>query len=259
MDSTKYILFFVLTMTTIVALVLTTLTVSWKAKSEENEAIFNKRNILSAIQSQLDQEVKIMGDQEILDLFDQKVEQFVVDMNGDMVDSDGVIASGYKKGRAEDIDLKKEEKKPEAERIMPLYVYSGSQGKNYIMAVRGNGLWDKIWGSIAVSDDFNTLVGATFDHQAETPGLGAEIKDNPAFAAAFQGTKIYNDKGDYVSVKVRKGGAKNKTHEVDGISGATITSDGVSEMLFRCIKYYEPYFSKIKNTGNRIGLHEQGC
>ena len=80
----------------------------------------------------------------------------------------------------------------------------------------------------------------------ETPGLGAEIKDNPTFANNFKGKKIYKD-GEYVSINVRKGGARDKWHDVDGISGATVTADGVDEMLYRGIKYYEPYFEKAKS------------
>jgi len=89
------------------------------------------------------------------------------------------------------------------------------------------------------------VVGASFDHAGETPGLGAEIKDNPSFAKQFGGKKIYRD-GEYVSVGVIKGGAKNIAYEVDGISGATVTANGVGEMLYRGIKYYEPYFGKVK-------------
>ena len=100
----------------------------------------------------------------------------------------------------------------------------------------------------------NTIAGVSFDHQGETPGLGAEIKDNPMFPKQFEGTKIYDDAGTYRSVMVRKGGRKNKIHEVDGISGATVTADGVTEMLVRGIKYYEPYFSKLKKK-SKIGMN----
>ena len=91
------------------------------------------------------------------------------------------------------------------------------------------------------------MAGASFDHKGETPGLGAEIKDNPAFSKQFKGRKLYDADGNYTSIVVRKGGAKNKTHEVDGISGATVTADGVGEMLYRGIKYYEPYFNQLRN------------
>ena len=91
------------------------------------------------------------------------------------------------------------------------------------------------------------VFGAEFGHDKETPGLGAEIKDNPTFSRNFKGKQIFKD-GEYVSVNVRKGGARDLNHEVDGISGATVTADGVSEMLYRGIKYYQPYFDRVKDT-----------
>jgi len=98
-----------------------------------------------------------------------------------------------------------------------LFIYNSNGEKVYIVSVRGNGLWNEIWGNVALQSDFNTVVGATFDHAGETPGLGAEIKDNPTFANNFKGKKIY-DNGEYVSINVRKGGAKDHLHDVDGIS-----------------------------------------
>jgi Na+-transporting NADH:ubiquinone oxidoreductase subunit C len=160
---------------------------------------------------------------------------------------EGEVIEGLK---AEDIDMAKERKKPEAERRLPLYVYEQDGNGYYIVSVRGNGLWDEIWGNIALKEDLNTIAGASFDHKGETPGLGAEIKDNPAFPAQFKGKEIY-DEGEYVSVTVRKGGARDPQHEVDGISGATVTADGVTEMLYRGIKYYEPYFEDLRSNSQQ--------
>jgi Na+-transporting NADH:ubiquinone oxidoreductase subunit C len=219
----------------VVALVLSLLATGLKPIHDRNEAIYNKKAILSAIESNLDAKASALSDDQVQQIFDEKIEQVVVDMQGNVVD-------GLK---AEDIDMAKEKKKPEAERKLPVYVYNGSSGKLYIVAVRGSGLWDEIWGSIAIEDDFNTIAGAAFDHTGETPGLGAEIKDNPKFPAQFVGKELYED-GKYVSVDVKKGGIKRPAHEVDAISGATITSNGVGEMLDRGIQYYEPYFKKLK-------------
>jgi Na+-transporting NADH:ubiquinone oxidoreductase subunit C len=128
-----------------------------------------------------------------------------------------------------------------------VYIYHGDQGDLYVVSIRGNGLWDEIWGSIALEGDLKTIAGAAFDHTGETPGLGAEIKDNPGFAKQFIGKQIYDDAGSYTSIVVKKGGAKDPNHEVDGISGATVTCDGVTEMLVRGLKYYEPYLQTINN------------
>lgn len=235
--STNYIVLFIIILTGSVAIGLTGLREVTKTQAEQNEDIFNKRAILLAVENQLGEGVreKDLSDEEVLSIFEKDVEQVVLDMNGQPVE--GTLA--------EDIDMAKEKKKPEADRKLPLFIYSKGGKKFYIVTVRGNGLWDEIWGNIALNDDLNTINGAAFDHTGETPGLGAEIKDNPSFRNQFPGKKIYKD-GQFVSVKVRKGGAKDPVHEVDGISGATVTANGVDEMLYRGIKYYEPYFATLK-------------
>ena len=218
-------------MTTVVALILSSLFYSTKELADQNIAVFNKRAILTAVKDYVDKDIDKMSNKEVLNIFDTKIEQVVLDMEGHHIDS----------LKAEKVDMKAERKKPEADQVLPLYIFDTGKEKLYIVSVRGNGLWDEIWGNIALKSDFNTVAGASFDHVGETPGLGAEIKDNPGFPAQFKGKKLY-DGNQYKSITVRKGGAKDKNFEVDAISGATITSKGVTEMLYRGIKYYEPYF-----------------
>jgi Na+-transporting NADH:ubiquinone oxidoreductase subunit C len=236
MYSTKYVIGFVLILTASVAVALTGLREATKTQADLNEKIFNKRAVLSAVEDYLGdvESVNELSDDQVLALF-EKMEQPVLDMEGNVV-PDKI---------AENIDMAKERKKPEEERLLPLYIYEQGGEKFYILSVRGNGLWDEIWGNVALKSDLNTVAGAAFDHKGETPGLGAEIKDNPSFAEQFEGKKIYKE-GEYVSVNVRKGGARDKQYEVDGISGATVTADGVSEMLYRGIQYYEPYLATLK-------------
>ncbi|PHN06638.1 NADH:ubiquinone reductase (Na(+)-transporting) subunit C [Flavilitoribacter nigricans] len=242
--STRYVITFVTIMTAIVAVLLTGFRQATKAQAELNEDIFNKRAILSAVEDYLGEGVTVasLTDDAVMNIFQTQVEQVVVDASGQVVD--GMMA--------DDIDMAKEKKKPEPQRKFPLYIYSEGGSKYYILAVRGTGLWDAIWGNIALKSDLNTVVGATFDHAGETPGLGAEIKDNPAFPAQFKGKEIYTDNGRYVSITVRKGGARDPEHEVDAITGATVTSDGVSDMLYDGIKNYEPYFDKVKQSSQLI-------
>ena len=256
MHSTNYVLGFVLAMTVIVAVILAGLSSMWSQASKENEAIFNKRGILLAVKNQLNgADPKSMPDEEVISIFEKQVEQIVLDMNGNELTPEQVIAAGYKGGRAEDVDMAKERKKPEAERILPLFIFDSGKGKSYILSVRGNGLWDEIWGNVALEEDFNTLAGAAFDHKGETPGLGAEIKDNPSFYNQFAGEKIFDEQGNYVSVDVIKGGAKpDNVHGVDGLSGATVTANGVAEMLDRGIGYYLPYI-KEKKGSKKVGMN----
>lgn len=237
MGSTRYILIFTISMCVIAAVVLSGMFYATKPAADKNEVVFNKRAILAAVSAHLPKDINDMSDQEVLDVFNGQVQQIAVNTQGEEV---GTI-------KAEDIDMAKERKKPAADRVLPFFVYTDSEGnKYYILSVRGSGLWDEIWGNIALESDLNTVAGASFDHKAETPGLGAEIKDNPAFPEQFINTQIYNEEGKLVSVNVRKGGAKDPLHEVDGISGATITSDGVTKMLKTGLELYQPYLEKLR-------------
>ena len=97
----------------------------------------------------------------------------------------------------------------------------------------GKGLWGPIWGYAVVSEDGQTLKGVSFDHKSETPGLGAKITEE-AFLNSFKGKKLYDKDGNFVSVRVLKPGTCSEIaneNRVDAISGATLTSKGVDEML----------------------------
>ncbi len=223
-------------MTSIVALVLSLMSTGLKEIHEKNAAVFNKRSILSSISDHLDQDLNSMTDDQVLELFDKKIKQISLDANGNVVDN----------VKAEKIKLSDEFKKPESERVAPLFIYTDDKGDEYyIFSVRGKGLWDAIWGSVAVNSDLNTVAGVAFDHKGETPGLGAEIKDNPSFGKQFIGKKLFEG-NKYTSVAVVKGGVKNPAHQVDAISGATITSLGVSDMMKKGMNFYKPYFEKHK-------------
>ncbi len=170
---------------------------------------------------------------------------------------DGKFEKGDR--RAFDVDMKKlvaaqkafNEGKSGENPDVPLFVMCNDEGDTlYIIPVRGRGLWGPIWGNIAVGSDRNTITGATFDHQAETPGLGAEINQR-SFQEKFIGKKLLDDQGIFESVRVVKGGVASlpepqKLHSVDAISGGTITSNGVTAMLEECLKYYEPFFKKAQ-------------
>lgn len=240
MFSNSYIIRFVLVMCVIVAVVLAFMSSGLSEIHGKNEAVFNKRAILTSVKTFLSKPLEKMSDTEVEALFKDKIEQKVVKLDGSEVT--GMVA--------EQIDMAKEKKKPEAERNLPLFIYKADDGKSYyILAVRGSGLWDEIWANIALQDDFNTIAGTSFDHKGETPGLGAEIKDNPAFPAQFVGKKLLDESGNFISINVVKGGVADGIHDVDAISGSTITSKGVQEMLKRGLGYYQNYLNKLKTAG----------
>lgn len=119
-----------------------------------------------------------------------------------------------------------------------------------VVPVFGAGLWDDIWGYVALEPGMNTVKGVVLDHKGETPGLGAEIA-TAKHQAKYVGKTIYN--GDaLVGITLKKGGAKESdadyAHEVDAITGGTKTSDGVTDMLKKCLNNYKPYFDGVRNA-----------
>lgn len=236
-DTTKYIVTFVLIMTVVVAFILAGMNTFLKPIHDLNEAVYNKKSVLLSISNEFETPVASMTAQEVQDIFDTRIDELAVDAEGNEVE--GLSA--------EEVILETELKKPKAEQRYPMYVYNKEDGsKIYIISVRGQGLWDAIWGSVALQEDLSTVEGASFDHAGETPGLGAEIKDNPSFPASFVGKKIYDEEGNFTSIQVVKGMLQRPEHQVEAISGATITMNGVTDMLERGIQNYEPFFEKIE-------------
>ncbi|MDE7387336.1 MAG: NADH:ubiquinone reductase (Na(+)-transporting) subunit C, partial [Muribaculaceae bacterium] len=120
----------------------------------------------------------------------------------------------------------------------------------YIIPLYGQGLWGPIWGYLALNDNGSTIYGAYFSHQGETPGLGAEI-EKPDFQNEFDGKQLF--KGDnFLPIAVVKAGQRPQGDEdyVDGISGGTITSKGVSNMLHNCLEPYKAYLESLNKTNN---------
>ena len=114
-------------------------------------------------------------------------------------------------------------------------------GEN-IMALSGAGLWGPLWGYLSVDDDRNTIYGTDFSHQGETPGLGAEIA-KPQFSNEFKGKKLFVN-GEFKSVAIVKPGKSVAGQDyVDGISGGTITSQGVDHMLFNSLSGYVKFLT----------------
>ena len=113
--------------------------------------------------------------------------------------------------------------------------------KKYVIPVYGAGLWGPIWGYIGLNDDKNTVYGTYFSHAGETPGLGADIA-TPKFQTQFVGKKVFNGANVGLSV-VKNGRVANPDYEVDGISGGTITSQGVDAMLKDCLKPYDKFLN----------------
>ncbi len=125
----------------------------------------------------------------------------------------------------------------------------GNRVKGYAIPISGKGLWGTMYGYFAIEPDASTAKGITFYKHKETPGLGAEV-DKDWFKNNFIGKKFIDDSGNLVSIEVIKGFVSDKDpnakHKVDGISGATVTGNGLTTFLKADLQKYEPYFSKIR-------------
>lgn len=173
-------------------------------------------------------------------------DQLILDSEGEVVENSEYVAF--------EVDVVNEYKSLEADaRHYPLFVFNDGNEKKYIIPMAGKGLWGPIWGYVALDEDLNTIGGTSFAHKGETPGLGAEIAE-PAFQDQFVGKKIFDEQNEFVSVRVVKGGiipdGGDVYHAVHGISGGTITSNGVDEMLDRTLNVYIPFLKK--NQQNNI-------
>jgi Na+-transporting NADH:ubiquinone oxidoreductase subunit C len=195
---------------------------------QKNLEIEKKKNMLESIGVKATRE----NTEELYDKYIK--ESFVINIKGEPVE--GVDA--FK------VVLKNELKKPVDEQYLPVFRATPDDGeKVIILPVEGKGLWGPIYGYVSLKSDLNTIFGVNFDHQGETPGLGAEINTSE-FESMFPGKKFFDD-GNFVSIQVIKGGAKpGDIHGVDAVSGGTITSKGLQKMLFDCIKKYNDYLLK---------------
>jgi Na+-transporting NADH:ubiquinone oxidoreductase subunit C len=229
-NKNSYTFIFATVMVIVVGVTLAVAAISLKPRQDKNVEIEKKQDILSTIGFKKSETKPAEAEQ----LFEKYITKKLVVLADGSLDTET---------DAFNIDMAAELKKKREDMKFPLYIANKDNNTFYIVPLRGNGLWGPIWGYIALKDDLNTILGASFDHKTETPGLGADINKD-FFMSRFNGKAIYN--GDqFVSIQVVKSGASGD-HQVDGISGGTITSVGVQNMLENCISFYLPYFDKVK-------------
>lgn len=252
MEGKSNIYLYVLKMTLVMAGLLAVLSNALDPITKQNRADAKKKAILSCIPDSID-----LGDlANVKSIYDNGVTMLAVAADGTVYNDspesleaiNALAENGAKKyGALAELNLANEEKKAEKNRVYPVYKYKKGDSYTYVVAIRGNGLWDKIWAYIALESDLNTIAGVFFDHKGETPGLGAEIKDSEAFKTTFKGKKVFNA-ASAVAVNVVKKGVKNEDYDVNGIAGATVTCDGVTDMFKSGMAFYSAYFAKEKNS-----------
>lgn len=236
MHSNKYTFIYAIVISVITAVILAFASEGLRPFQEANIELDTKTSILRSVR------IDATERDTIEKIYAERVEEIVVNSQGEVlqdISPDHVI-------------LKDEFAKEGSDRTLPLYIYTSRDGKKrYIIPMRGKGLWGPIWGYISIEEDFNTVYGAYFNHQSETPGLGAEIAEKP-FQDQFHGKEIMSDDNNFVSVRVVKPTAKvpyGPEHRVDGISGGTITSVGTDAMISDAIEPYLDYFKTLKQQG----------
>lgn len=226
-NTNGYTFGFAIVMVVVVGTVLAFAATSLQPRQYENMRIDKMQQILGTVGIQVETtEAEQTYDQVI-------VEEIVLDNQGQA--KEGIAAF--------DVDLAQELKKSPAEQNFPLYIAETEGERFYIVPLRGAGLWNAIFGYIALKDDVNTVKGVAFDHLGETPGLGAEITQE-WFRERFEDEKIFDDAGNLVGIAVVKGNTSpsKDDNRVDAISGSTITGDGVTNMISERLLHYLPYF-----------------
>lgn len=240
-SSNAYLLVFVTVLTVVCALLLAGVSMALKVPTQKNEALEQKRKILGAV---LD--INGMQNSTVEKLYDTRIVSVVVDRDGNELKEDAAkinVEQQYKTGSPSKL---------------PIYKFvsdvDSTKFESYVLPVYGNGLWDNIWGFVSLGGDFNTIKGAVFDHKAETPGLGARIAEAD-IQNRFVGKKLFKEDGTFKGVKMQKGekgsdAYTSEDHQVDGMSGATMTANGLNEMLVAYFGYYQPYFAKSKSSNS---------
>ncbi len=209
-NSNLYIVIYSTVMVVVVATLLAVAALALKSRQDANILNEKKEAILASL--------SLQGQN-----YDEVIEAFVVNEKGEKMEG------------ADPIQLLFDLPTAFAENTLP--VFQAADGR-IVVPVSGVGLWGPMWGYVALEKDMNTISGIVLDHAGETPGLGAEVA-TPKHQAMYKGKTIFEGE-EFVSVTLRKGGAKDPNHEVDAISGGTKTSDGVTAMLKTSLGAYLP-------------------
>ncbi|RPD95959.1 Na(+)-translocating NADH-quinone reductase subunit C [Aureibaculum marinum] len=244
-DKNSYTVIFAIVMVLVVGSILAGLAQGLKPLVDANKRFEKQQNILYAMginANESTSDVVFVSTDKVEEVFNNAItKQYVI--QGDEVTENP---------EAYMIDIKKEESKakdPNYQRQLPLFEGVKDGKPLYVIPIRGKGLWDAIWGYVAV-DKSMVVQGVFFDHKGETPGLGAEIKQR-YFMDDFVGEHVLTEDGVFKGITITKGNGdpKNERKEdyaVDAIAGATITGDGVTAMIKKDLKMYVPYFKTLK-------------
>lgn len=248
-NSNTYTVVYTTIVCVLVAAILAFVSQSLKPSQEANEKAETISQILTAAQFGEKSEWQEKGNAAVLDFYKSNIaESIVINAAGEKVsDLNAADAEIYTTS-----SLKAQNYNIKGGKDLQLPVYKFSNGIS-VIPVYGAGLWGPVWGYIAFESDLNTIAGAYFDHESETPGLGGKIKDDPSFRAQFKGKSV-----DFADAKgifnIVKGGApEGKANAIDAITGATMTSKGLNEAINVWLEAYKSFLGS--NAAKACGHH----
>ncbi|MFV0345952.1 MAG: NADH:ubiquinone reductase (Na(+)-transporting) subunit C [Bacteroidales bacterium] len=236
-NKNSYIFTYATIIVLVVAATLATLYLVLKPYQDANIKTEKQQNILGAANL-------TVGKSDAEATFNGKIKAYLVNSKGEAKAFEGDKAS---ESEAFKVDMKKLKAQSAESQQLPLFILTADDGSSkYIIPLYGTGLWGAIWGYICLDSDMQTICGAVFDHKSETPGLGAEIAES-SFQERFNGKKIFDADENFKTFTIAKQGEKaEEQYKVDGITGGTLTSKGLQNMINSCVALYEPYFKNKK-------------
>lgn len=232
-NSNTYTIIYSVIIVVVVAFLLAFVSKGLEEKQNENVALDKKKQILYSLN------IRGLKDQEATNKYNEVV------LKDNIIDEEGnIVEQGEKGGINKGFRLNSADTK--AGRLA-IFECNIDGKKKFVVPVYGMGLWGPISGYISINEDGKTIYGAYFNHESETAGLGAEIKDNEDWQKSFKDKLIFDEEGKNVILSVKKKVDSPKS-QVDAITGATLTSDGVSLMLQDGLKQYSKFFYRSQNN-----------
>ena len=264
-NNNVYTVIYTTVIVVIVAALLAFVSQSLKAKQEANEKADTISQMLTSAQYGTKEELSGLGNAAVLEKYSQEIEKaFVIDLEGNILkDLEGIEVYSPKQLKRQNYNIKGGPNKT-GEPELPVFVFKNGRT---VVPIYGAGLWGPIWGYMSFETDLKTIGGAYFDHESETAGLGAKIKDDPSFQAEFVGEVA--DFGNANVFDIVKGGAPKDAegksvidNKIDAISGATMTSQGLDAAIDTWLAAYAKYFQgnapKKQHCGNCKHHHGEG-
>ena len=236
-NSNAYTVIYTTLVVVVVAAVLAFTAMKLKPSQEANAKAETLRQMMSAAQIKPTDELYATNNAGVLQLYADNIDEaYTIGLDGQ---KNGTLS--IEKASIELVDnLKPQNKaiKAGGEATLPVYVFKNGYT---VIPVYGAGLWGPVWGYIAFQPDCRTIAGAYFDHESETPGLGAKIKDEAWFREKFAGRQVaFGEEPPFRLAKNAE--ATGAANAVDAITGATMTSKGLNEALNVWFKAYEKHF-----------------